>query len=192
MEDASAVDLDWFWRGWFYSTDNVDIALDKVKWYQMEIPDPEIENKSRKSRNTKISNSSSDENLDSFGDEAQKFTFKNTADNEYKEFRNKLDDNQIKLNNSDRNFYELTFSNNGGLVMPIIIEWTFSDGTMEKEYIPAEIWRKNETRVTKVFVKEKEVVNIVIDPDKETADINLEDNIFPRQAVKSRFDSYKE
>jgi hypothetical protein len=192
MEDASAVDLDWFWRGWFFTTDNVDIALDQVKWYQMEIPDPELESKSsRKSRNAKISSNNSEENLNSFGDEAQKFTFKNTSDNEYREFRNKLDDDQIKLANADRNFYELTFSNNGGLAMPIIIEWTFSDGTNEKEYIPAEIWRKNENQVSKVFVKEKEVVNIIIDPDKETADINLEDNVFPRKEVKSRFDSYK-
>jgi hypothetical protein len=193
MEDASAVDLDWFWRGWFFTTDNVDIALDQVKWYQMEIPDPDLEGKSsRKSRNAKISSSNNSEmNLNSFGDEAQKFTFKNTADNEYREFRNKLDDDQIKLANADRNFYELTFSNNGGLAMPIIIEWTFSDGTNEKEYIPAEIWRKNENQVSKVFVKEKEVVNIIIDPDKETADINLEDNVFPRKEVRSRFDSYK-
>ncbi|MFT7031910.1 MAG: hypothetical protein ACJA2S_000406 [Cyclobacteriaceae bacterium] len=192
MEDASAVDLDWFWRGWFFTTDNVDIALDQVKWYQMEIPDPELESKSsRKSRNAKISSNNSEEDLNSFGDEAQKFTFKNTSDNEYREFRNKLDDDQIKLANADRNFYELTFSNNGGLAMPIIIEWTFSDGTNEKEYIPAEIWRKNENQVSKVFVKEKEVVNIIIDPDKETADINLEDNVFPRKEVKSRFDSYK-
>ena len=192
MEDASAVDLDWFWRGWFFTTDNVDISLDQVKWYQMDIPDPELEGKtSRKSRNSKISSNSSEDNLNSFGEEAQKFTFKNTSDNEYREFRNRLDDDQIKLANADRNFYELTFSNNGGLAMPIIIEWTYSDGTNEKEYIPAEIWRKNENQVSKVFVKEKEVVNIIIDPDKETADINLEDNIFPRKEVKSRFDSYK-
>lgn len=193
MEDASAVDLDWFWRGWFFTTDNVDIALDQVKWYQMEVPDPELEGRSsRKSRNARISNNNNSEmNMNSFGDEAQKFTFKNTSDNEYREFRNKLDDDQIKLANADRNFYELTFSNKGGLAMPIIIEWTFSDGTNEKEYIPAEIWRKNENQVSKVFVKEKEVVNIIIDPDKETADINLEDNVFPRKEVRSRFDSYR-
>lgn len=191
MEDASAVDLDWFWRGWFYSTENVDIALDKVKWYQMDIPSSQLENKPKRGRNARITSSESEEDANSFGDEAQKFTFKNTSDSEYREFRNKLDDNQIKLANADRNFYELTFKNNGGLVMPIIIEWTYDDGTKEKEYIPAEIWRKNEQEVRKVFVKEKEVVNIVIDPDKETADINLDDNVFPRKAKKSKFDEYK-
>ncbi len=192
MEDASAVDLDWFWRGWFYTTDNVDIALDKVKWYKMDVPDSQLENKPRRSRNSRVSSGESQVDENSFGDEAQKFTFKNTSNSEYREFRNKLDDDQIKLANADRNFYELTFKNNGGLVMPIIIEWTFEDGTTEREFIPAEVWRKNEQQVTKVFAKEKEVVNIVIDPDKETADINLEDNVFPRVKKKSKFDSYRE
>lgn len=192
MEDASAVDLDWFWRGWFYTTDNVDIALDKVKWYKMDVPDSQLENKPRRSRNSRVSSGEAKVDENSFGDEAQKFTFKNTSTSEYREFRNKLDDDQIKLANADRNFYELTFKNNGGLVMPIIIEWTFEDGTTEREFIPAEVWRRNEQQVTKVFAKEKEVVNIVIDPDKETADINLEDNVFPRVKKKSKFDSYRE
>ncbi len=192
MEDASAVDLDWFWRGWFYSTDNTDISLDKVKWYQMDVPENQLENKPKRSRNAKISAAESEADENSFGEQAEKFTFRDTNDNEYREFRNKLNDNQIKLANADRHFYELTFSNKGGLVMPIIIEWTYKDGTKEKEYIPAEIWRRNENQVKKVFAKEKEVVNIVIDPDKETADVNLEDNVFPRVESKSKFDKFKD
>ena len=188
MEDASAVDLDWFWKGWFYSIDNVDIALEKVKWYKMDVPKERLEGRSRKAR-ISANESAVDEN--SFGNKAQKFTFKNTADSEYREFRNKLDDNQIKLANVNRNFYELTFKNKGGLVMPIIIEWTYADGSKEKEYIPTEIWAKNEQQVRKVFAKEKEVVKIVIDPDKETADVNVEDNVFPREKKKSKFDKFK-
>ena len=75
--------------------------------------------------------------------------------------------------------------------MPVIIEWTFKDGTRELEKIPAEIWRLNEKEITKVFVKEKEVVNIMLDPNAETADINIEDNIFPRKENSSRFDQFK-
>ena len=75
--------------------------------------------------------------------------------------------------------------------MPVIIEWTFKDGSKEIERLPAEIWRLNETKVTKVFAKDKEVVNIVIDPSKETADISMEDNVFPKVAAPSKFDELK-
>lgn len=75
--------------------------------------------------------------------------------------------------------------------MPVIIEWHYKDGTKEIERIPAEIWRTNEQTVTKVFVKEKEVVRVVIDPKKETADVNETDNVFPRQSQPSRFDQFK-
>ena len=149
-----------------------------------------IENKAKKVKKAKIDANNSDKKVNSFADAAEKFTFKNTSDKSYREFRNKVDDDAIKLANANRNFYELTFKNKGGLVMPIIIQWTYADGSKEKEYIPAEIWKLNENEVTKVFVKDKEVVNILIDPDLETADTNTSDNMFPRVEVKSKFDSY--
>ena len=85
----------------------------------------------------------------------------------------------------------ITLTNKGGLVMPVIIEWTFKDGSKEIERLPAEIWRINETKVTKVFSKEKEVVSVVLDPQKETADIMIEDNVFPKVAQPSKFDELK-
>jgi hypothetical protein len=91
----------------------------------------------------------------------------------------------------NKNFYEITLSNKGGLVMPVIIEWTFKDGSKEQERLPAEIWRINETKVTKVFAKDKEVVNVVIDPMKETSDITIEDNVFPKVAQPNKFDELK-
>ncbi len=91
----------------------------------------------------------------------------------------------------NKNFYELTLSNKGGLVMPVIIEWTYKDGSKEIERIPAEIWRLNETKVTKVFAKDKEVVNVVIDPSNETADISLDNNSFPKKNQTSKFDELK-
>ena len=90
-----------------------------------------------------------------------------------------------------KNIYELTFKNTGGLVMPLVIEWTFKDGSKEVERIPAEIWRLNEKEVKKVFVKEKEVTNIVIDPNQETADVNLGDNVFPKKPTANKFDQLK-
>ena len=186
MEDASAVDLDWFWRGWFYSTDYVDLSVDNVKWYRMKTEEDGLE-----TRNVKVSDKNLNDNQKSFSDEAEVFVFKNSSSKTFREFQNNLDDNQIKQALEGKNFYEVTFSNKGGLVMPIIIEWTYADGTTEYEKIPAEIWRMNEKEVTKVFVKDKEVVSIVIDPKKEIADTNTEDNVFPRQEDLSRFDQFK-
>jgi len=104
---------------------------------------------------------------------------------------NKTDDESIKKNHADRNFYELTFENKGGLVMPIVIEWTYEDGSVERQQIPAEIWKKNENVVTKVFVKDNQVTNIVIDPDHETADVATGNNVFPRIETNSRFDTFQ-
>ena len=95
----------------------------------------------------------------------------------------------VELQN--KNLYEVTLSNKGGLIMPVIIEWTYKDGTKEIERIPAEIWRLNENKITKVFVKDKEVTNIVIDPLKETADVNTQDNVFPKVNQPSKFDELK-
>lgn len=91
----------------------------------------------------------------------------------------------------NKNFYEITLTNKGGLVMPVIIEWTYKDGSKEIERLPAEIWRLNETKVTKVFAKDKEVVNVVIDPLKETADISIENNVFPKVTQPTKFDELK-
>ncbi|MFY0688176.1 MAG: M1 family metallopeptidase [Cyclobacteriaceae bacterium] len=187
MEDASAVDLDWFWRGWFYSTDNVDIALDNVKWYRMQTEENGLE-----TRNVKATDKNLNENSKEFTDEAEAFVFKNSTSSGFREFRNKIDDDQVKLALEGKNFYELSFKNQGGLVMPVIIEWTYADGSKELETLPAEVWRMNEQEFTKVFVKDKEVVNIRIDPNKETADTNLGDNNFPREEATSKFDKFSQ
>ena len=104
---------------------------------------------------------------------------------------NAVNDDEIKKRNADRNFYEVTLKNKGGLVMPVIIEWTFKDGTKEVERLPAEIWRLNEEEVTKVFAKSKEVVNIQLDPFSETADTYTDDNVFPKADSPSRFKEFK-
>lgn len=109
----------------------------------------------------------------------------------YGEFRSTIDDKAIMQKLENKNIYEVTLSNKGGLVMPVIIEWTYKDGSKEIERIPAEIWRTNETKVVKVFVKEKEVTNIVIDPGQETTDINAQDNVFPKVQASTKFDDFK-
>lgn len=192
MEDASAIDLDWFWRGWFYSTDNVDISVEKVKWFKMKNVDEPFENRANVEEEDIIGNRkpASTPPKYSIPFKPTEFNFSETNRNEYREFRNSVNDEAIKLVNSNKNFYELTFKNTGGLVTPIIIEWTYEDNSIEIEKIPAEIWRFNEKEVTKVFTKNKVVKNIRLDPNKETADVNVNDNSYPRVEIKSDFDRF--
>jgi len=190
MEDASAVDLDWFWRGWFYSTDNTDITLDDVKWFTVkkQVADPEKKNVTTQKGDLAKKNS---EKAIDFSQGPQEFTVTNTPDQMYGDFRARINDNEIRGKLESKNIYEVTLKNTGGLVMPVIIEWTFKDGTKELEKLPAEIWRLNEKEVKKVFVKDKEVTNIVIDPMQETADVNQNDNVFPKKPTESKFDQLK-
>ena len=191
MEDASAIDLDWFWRGWFYSTDNVDVSVEGVKWFKMKNVDKPFENKAKvENKEIKGKKNQSDDPKYAMPFEPSEFYFSSTNKNEYREFMNQVDDDKIKMQNSNKNFYEVTFENKGGLVTPLIIEWTYEDGSIEIEKLPAEIWRLYETVVSKVFVKDKIVKNIKLDPNKETADVNMDDNNFPRLELKSDFEKF--
>jgi Peptidase family M1 domain len=190
MEDASAVDLDWYWKGWFYSTDHVDFDLAQVKWFKVKSEQTNLEKKNVKAKTGDLTASTSDVPAD-FSKGPQEFTMINTPDKAYGEFMNKLDDGAIRTKLEGKNIYEITLKNKGGLVMPVLIEWTFKDGSKELERIPAEIWRMNEREVKKVFVKDKEVVNVVIDPNLETADTEISDNIFPKKTAESKFDKVK-
>jgi Peptidase family M1 domain len=191
MEDASAVDLDWFWRGWFYSTDNVDVTLDEVRWLKVKKTTIDPEKKNVKSQQGDLAVTASKGKASDFSNGPTEFVMTPTAERSYGEFTNRINDADVRTNLENKNLYELTFKNTGGLVSPIIIEWTYKDGTKELETIPAEIWRSNESEIKKTFVKEKEVANIVIDPKEETADVNTGDNVFPRKAGDSKFDQFK-
>jgi hypothetical protein len=195
MEDASAVDLDWFWRGWFFGIDPVDISLDDVKWYKLDNDKNAALFKGQDQRFVPIGK------LRNAKDGSIKFA--TDADTTLRDFYYYNRDAQMSKDGNprvdadavakwgDKNFYELTFSNKGGLVMPVIVEFTFSDGTKEVDRIPAQIWRKNENKVTKVFVKDKEVVSIVLDPMRETADIDEDNGRWPKMAMPTRFQIFK-
>ncbi|WP_420576715.1 M1 family metallopeptidase [Ekhidna sp.] len=189
MEDASAVDLDWFWKGWFYGTDYVDVDLANVRWFQMQTEENGLETRNIKGAGQGIDGKNNGQK--DFGNSPQPFVFKEWNGG-YGEYRQSMDQNKIKQSAEGKNFYELTLKNQGGLVTPVIIEWTYVDGTTEREKIPAEIWRINEKEVTKVFMKDKEVAKIVIDPDKMTADAYTDNNVFPRSEEGDRFEQFKE
>ncbi len=193
MEDASGVDLDWFWRGWFYSVDNVDVSVDQVKWFRMRSEEVAVENKGRKVKKGDLTASGNDGGeFSDFSAGPEPFSLVETDPRYYGEFRNRIDDKAVMAKFADKNFYEVKFKNKGGLVTPLIVQFTFSDGSSQTERIPAEIWRLNEYEVTKVFAFDREVTNIVLDPNEETADTDTEDNVFPRKTQASQFDQFKE
>ena len=186
MEDASAIDLDWFWRGWFYTTDYVDIGVEEVRHYRMQTKERGLEERFIMGGDKTLNAEQK-----KFTEEVNTFVFKNTNAKEYREFMNKINDIAIKKEFVDKNFYEVKLVNKGGLVMPVIIEWSYADGSKELEKLPAEIWRKNEKEVVKIFIKEKEVVGIIIDPNKETADVDKGNNRYPNVVIQSKFDKFK-
>ncbi len=160
MEDVSAVDLDWFWKGWFYTNDNVDVNLEEVKWYRLRSETKDPERKNVKVKKGDLASGEGNKKGTDFSDGPEGFTLTNTPEVLNGEFRSRIDDNAIRLRLEGKNIYQIKFRNVGGLVTPLIIEWTYADGSREIERIPAEVWRTNENEVTKVFIKDKEVVNI--------------------------------
>jgi hypothetical protein len=207
MEDASAVDLDWFWRGWFYGADNVDISMDNVKWFQMNTMNPEVEKAIKKdqyeNRDKGISEirdvdaikqtvNEADPTIDDFYAKRDVFLVDALDKKEYEEFMNKLNPEDKKLLNSNKQFYELSFTNKGGLVMPLIIEVTFVDNTTQVFRIPAEIWRMYEEKVSKVLILDKEAKSFRLDPFLETADTDLNNNSWPANVEPTRYELFQQ
>lgn len=191
MEDASAVDLDWFWKGWFYTTDVCDQSIDQVKWLTVKKENANVEKKNVTAKQGDLASGSGAGKYADFSQGPEPITVLPTPDDYYGEFRNRIDDKAAIGKLENKNLYEVTLSNKGGLVMPVIIEWTYKDGSKEIERIPAEIWRVNEQKISKVFVKEKEVSKVVLDPNLETTDISTDDNVFPRVQGPSKIDQLK-
>ena len=204
MEDASAIDLDWFWRGWFYTTDHVDIALGNIHLYRPDSKNPDTEEAwERALENEKpafisdirnkgqwLRTTDSPELLD-FYNEHDKFTATNADRNSYNKEHKKLEQWEKDLLVNDDNFYIIDFHNKGGLVMPILLDITYADNSKEHLRIPAEIWRKNSKTVSKLLVRDKEITAIAIDPNWETADVDVNNNYWPARPIKSRFELYK-
>ena len=207
MEDASATDLDWFWRGWFFSTDHCDIALNDVKWMQISDKNPEkqkpFEKKIAESKEDFVGDIRNESNAKNTVVERDPSTkdFYNSFDpykvadldkSEYKKYYDKLTAEEKKMLAQKKNFYELNFELIGVLVMPVILEFTFTDGTTQKEYIPAEIWKMGNKTAKKVFWFEKELKSINLDPNLETADVDRSNNYWPAQVVPSRFELFQQ
>jgi hypothetical protein len=195
MEDASAFDLDWFWRGWFYTTDYTDIGIKGVKQFYLTDKPTEAAIETAKKYNM---------NLDEYKDrlvyyaevkEGEKPTdAKNASDFTFiTDYINSLPEaEKARLKEAPKHFYEVTFEKPGGLVMPIILQITYEDGTTERKTFPAQIWRYNEWEVKKVFRTDKAITSFVVDPDLETADIDTSNNSWPKKVEDSEFDKFKD
>ena len=196
MEDASAVDLDWFWRGWFYSTDYTDMGIKEVKSFFVST-EPTEALKTMRARRGRFSVEDGPYVYLIPGDHAElNPKFKKRLEvkdiqplDEYiqKNF-NAQEQQELK---SPAYFYEVTFEKPGGLIMPLIVELTFDDQTKERHHFPAQIWRKGNDEVKRIFATNKSVVAITVDPDLETADIDLSNNSWPKKEESSVFDKVK-
>ncbi len=205
MEDASGVDLDWFWRGWFYSTDHVDLAIKAVNLVQMDTRDPAIdkanlEKDDKEQPQTITQQRNKDVNyllnrvpeLEDFYNTYDKFAVTKQDKEDYKKLLEELEEDEKALLKIKRNIYIVDFENKGGLVMPIILKINYTDGSEEIKRIPAEVWRKNPQAVSKLIMTTKEIEKLEIDPYLETADADVNNNHWPAKVVKSRFQLWKQ
>jgi len=193
MEDASAFDLDWFWRGWFYSTDTNDIGIKDVKKYFVSNEPSKETDEFLKSRRRRNRIEGPMVYLIAEGSESYKpalnkpFEIKDckALDDYIQQTFSKEEQANLK---SPKYFYQVTFDKPGGLVMPIIVELTFEDGSVEKHQFPAQIWRMNDKEAIRTFATTKNVSKIVVDPKLETADVDFSNNTWPKTDEKSKFD----
>ena len=194
MEDASAVDLDWFWRGWFYTTDYVDIGIKEVSQFYVS-PEPGLEMKKiMEERGIPMSRLRPMVYLEDFNNDTENLKDASPLENS-KLLNNYLNENFSKeeLENLKipKYFYNIVFDKPGGLVMPIIVEYEYEDGTKERVKYPVQVWRKNDNEVSKMVISDKKIINIILDPDLETADIDTSNNSWPKKQEDSEFDKFK-
>ncbi|MCU1261142.1 MAG: Aminopeptidase [Bryobacterales bacterium] len=205
MQDASGVDLNWFWRGWFYSTDHTDISIENVKLYTIDTKNPDVEkpisrrlheeepvtlSAVRNQPLPKLTDAKPD--LKDFYNAYDAFLVTEKDRQDYKKYVDALKPEERAQLAQGSNFYVVDLKNIGGLVMPVILAIDYADGTREELRIPAEIWRRNNVQVSKLIVTRKEIKQIVLDPHLETADTDLTNNYFPRRPVKTPFQLFKD
>ena len=207
MEDASGVDLDWFWQGWFYSTDHVDVSIDEVKWLQLDSRDPAIEKPKKKREKEELPQTLTRERnyplpkrvdrfpeLKDFYDGFDEATVLPSEKKKFEALVKELKEEEIDhaLLQTTHNFYVIEFRNAGGLVTPLILKIDYTDGSSEELKLPAEIWRFNTEKASKLLFTKKELKSVTFDPRQELVDTDVENNFWPRRPVKSKFQLFKE
>ncbi len=201
MEDASGVDLDWFWRGWFYTTGHVDLGIGKVKMFQIDTRNPDTEKGIKREKREELG----DDRIDTENKQAElprrvdrfpdlldfynEFDELDVTDKEREEYAKLLKDlskDEKKLLSERKYFYVVEFENVGGLVMPIIVEVKYDDGSKEIVRVPAEIWKQNSKSVSKLIIAKQKVASLKLDPMRETADADALNDRWPERAIEGR------
>jgi len=205
MEDASGTDLDWFWRGWFYTTDAVDVSVDGISEYTIGTKDPEIEKAWQKAQRDAQPISITDQRnkgtlprrvdahpeLKDFYNEHDDFTVTNKDRNTYATTVEGLEDWEKALLKEGKHLYLVDFSNVGGLVSPLVLEITLQSGKKYIERVPAEVWRYSPKKITKLIITDEPMTGLTQDPYLETADTDISNNAWPRKATPSRLELFK-
>ena len=200
MEDASGQDLDWFWRGWFYTTDHTDISIETIHHYAVDTRDPYKEKTARKNKRDEEPerlfqkrNKPLPKRVDAFPElkdfynEFDELEITEKDRESYEKMLKGLSDEEKALLKEKRNFYKVDLKNHGGLVMPVVLEATFEDGSTKEYRLPAQIWRRNPEEVSKLLITEKKIAKLELDPHRETADVDIENNYFPRRIRENKF-----
>ena len=194
MEDASAFDLDWYWRGWFYSTNYVDIGVKSVKKYYVSSTPNEygkrIARRYGMDPNTFVY--FVEEGSDDFTEDMKQGTPTDNSSTLKEYLMDNFTKEERENMKAPKYFYSVTFEKPGGLVMPIIVEYTYADGTTNTETYPAQIWRLNDNEVSKSIPSDKEIIGIKVDPNLETADIDTSNNSWPKEVKQKEFDIFKQ
>ena len=200
LEDASAIDLDWFWRGWFFSTGKCNQAVTGIRRFNADTRDPQVEKALAKEKRdaepktlTQIRNEALQRRSDRF---PELLDFYNEYDEldvtakdleQYSSHWKKLEDGDRELLESLQNFYVIDVENRGELVMPVILEVHYSDGSSEELRVPVDAWRQQQVSFSKLVVTDKEIERVVLDPHLEIADVDRSDNVWPPRIPESRF-----
>lgn len=205
MEDASGVDLDWFWRGWFYSTDHVDLAISGVRQFNIDTQNPEIEKGlQREARDNRPKSLSAERNepllkrtheypsLNDFYNEFDPLDVTENDRQQYATLIESLSEEERALLTNQTNFYLIDVKNIGGLVMPVIFAVEYEDGTNDLIQLPAEVWARDNVKMSHLLMTPKQLKKITLDPRLQTADVDLSNNHYPPEVPKSRFQLFKQ
>ena len=205
MEDASAVDLDWFWRGWFYGTEHVDISLDKVTAMELKSGNPaedkvlskqeaEAESESiavQRNRASMQSIVERDADMKDFYNDYDPYASDKDDVEAYSRYKRSMSESEKKWRSMKGFVYQLDFSNVGGMLMPLVIQFEYTDGTTEIKRIPAEVWSQDNLKTSKVFFLDKKLSGVTLDPNLETADCDISNNHWPPRIEENRFELYR-
>jgi hypothetical protein len=200
MEDASGTDLDWFWRGWFYTSEPTDIAIATVTRYTMDTGDPDQKAERDRADEDEVRDSVSAQRnadlpkrveshpalLDFYNEYDEHEVFEEDRE-KFQKLVDELDDRQRELLASAKNFYVVNLENRGGLVMPVIVEVTYDDGSTEMFRFPAEIWRHDHAKASRLMLSDRKIVQFELDPYQETGDIDEFNNAYPPKIREKRF-----